>query len=119
MSSGVALVLAMTVLPAVYFGPTLVGALRRVDDLPLVFMLNVIGGLTGVGWLGAMILAFGPRRMVKPPVHCLGDLGRWDADPALFDACPAGTRRASGTAGLRLFRLSRPGWAGRTQRWVS
>jgi hypothetical protein len=68
MSGGVALVLALTVLPALYFLPTLVGTLRRVDDLPLVFMLNVIGGLTGISWLGAMILAFGPRRMAKPPV---------------------------------------------------
>jgi hypothetical protein len=58
----------VVVLPVIYLLPTLIGAIRRVENLPLVFVFNVIGGLTGVGWLGAMILAFGPRRDTARPV---------------------------------------------------
>jgi hypothetical protein len=39
--------------------------MRRLDGLALVFLINLIGAPTGVGWLGAMIMAFGPRR--PPP----------------------------------------------------
>ena len=52
-----------TALPVLFFLPTIVGAIRRVDGLSLVFLIN----LTGVGWLGAMIIAFGPRRLPPPP----------------------------------------------------
>ncbi len=45
---------------AVYLLPTLVGLVRRVDALGLVFLVSLIGAPTGVGWLGAVILAFGP-----------------------------------------------------------
>jgi hypothetical protein len=48
---------------AVYLLPTIIGAIRRVDRLALVFLVNLIGGTTGVGWLAALILAFGPRRL--------------------------------------------------------
>ena len=37
------------------------------DGLALVFLVNLIGAPTGVGWLGAMIMAFGPRRLSPPP----------------------------------------------------
>jgi hypothetical protein len=47
--------------------PTLVGLIRRVDRLALVLLVNVIGGLTGIGWLAAMILTFGPRRLPAAP----------------------------------------------------
>jgi hypothetical protein len=47
--------------------PTLVGALRRVDGLALVFLINLIGAPTGVVWLAAMIMAFGPRRAPPRP----------------------------------------------------
>lgn len=65
--SGVFWLAVFTVLPVLYLLPTLVGAIRRVDGLALVFLVNLIGAPTGVGWLGAMILAFGPRRRPAPP----------------------------------------------------
>jgi hypothetical protein len=65
--SGVLWILVFAALAVVYLLPTLVGAIRRVDGLALVFLVNLIGGPTGVGWLGAMILAFGPRRRPVPP----------------------------------------------------
>jgi hypothetical protein len=60
-------ILVFTVLPVLYLLPTLVGAIRRVDRLALVFLVNLIGAPTGVGWVAAMILAFGPRRPSPPP----------------------------------------------------
>ena len=65
--SGVLWILVFTALPVLYLLPTLVGAIRRVDGLALVFLVNLIGAPTGVGWVGAMILAFGPRRPAPPP----------------------------------------------------
>ena len=64
--SGVLWILAFTVLPVLYLLPTLVGAARKVDGLALVFLVNLIGAPTGVGWVGAMIMAFGPRRRPRP-----------------------------------------------------
>jgi len=63
-------VLLILVLCAVYLLPTIIGMAREVDRLALVFLVNLIGGTTGVGWLAALILAFGPRRLspVPPPV---------------------------------------------------
>ncbi|MGH3275632.1 MAG: superinfection immunity protein [Streptosporangiaceae bacterium] len=55
----------MLALCIIYLLPTLIGAIRRVDQLALVLVVNLIGGLTFVGWLAAMVLAFGPRR--QPP----------------------------------------------------
>jgi hypothetical protein len=52
-------------LAVVYMLPTLIGMIRGVDRLALVFLVNLIGAPTGVGWFAAMILAFGPRRL--PP----------------------------------------------------
>jgi hypothetical protein len=68
-NSGVLWVLIFLALAIVFLLPTLVGLIRRVDRLGLVFLVNVVGGLTGIGWLAAMILAFGPRRPITPPVH--------------------------------------------------
>jgi hypothetical protein len=65
--SGLLLILGFTVLPMLYMLPTLVGAARRVDGLALVCLVNLIGAPTGVGWLAAMILAFGPKRLPPPP----------------------------------------------------
>ncbi len=53
---------AFLAIVVVYVLPTLIGMIRRVDRLALVFLVNLIGAPTGVGWLAAMILAFGPRR---------------------------------------------------------
>jgi Superinfection immunity protein len=55
------------VLIVVYLLPTLIGMIRQVDQLALVFLVNLIGGPTGIGWLGALILAFGPRRPRPAP----------------------------------------------------
>lgn len=59
-------ILLFPVLIVIYLLPTLVGLIRRVDALALVFLVNLIGAPTGVGWLGAMILAFGPQKI--PPL---------------------------------------------------
>jgi hypothetical protein len=74
-SGGAFWVLLMLTLSIVYLLPTLVGAIRQVDQLALVFVVNLIGGPTFVGWLGAMILAFGPRRLPR-------------AEPPQWQACP-------------------------------
>lgn len=60
-------VLLILVLCAVYLLPTIIGVGRRVDRLALVFLVNLIGGTTGVGWLAALILAFGPRGLSPVP----------------------------------------------------
>jgi Superinfection immunity protein len=60
--------LAFVAIVVVYLLPTLIGMVRKVDRLALVFLVNLIGAPTGVGWLAAMILAFGPRRVSGPPV---------------------------------------------------
>jgi Superinfection immunity protein len=54
-------------LVVVYLLPTLIGMIRGVDRLALVFLVNLIGAPTGVGWFAAMILAFGPRRLPPEP----------------------------------------------------
>ena len=55
-------ILVFVVLVVVYLLPTLVGLIRGVDRIALVVLVNLIGAPTGVGWVAAMILAFGPRR---------------------------------------------------------
>jgi hypothetical protein len=54
-------------LVVVYLLPTLIGMIRGVERLALVFLVNLIGAPTGIGWLAALILAFGPRRMRPVP----------------------------------------------------
>jgi hypothetical protein len=54
-------------LAVVYMLPTLIGMIRGVDRLALVFLVNLIGAPTGVGWFAAIILAFGPRRLPPEP----------------------------------------------------
>ena len=65
--SGVSWVLLFVAIIVVYMLPTLIGLLRGVDGLALVFLVNLIGAPAGIGWLGAMILAFGPRPLPPPP----------------------------------------------------
>ena len=60
----IALFVALT---AVYLLPSMVGMIRGVDRLALVFLVNLIGGPTGIGWLADMILALGPRRVAPAP----------------------------------------------------
>jgi hypothetical protein len=60
-------ILLFVTLVVVYLLPTLVGMIRGVDRLALVFLVNLIGAPTGVGWFVAIILAFGPRRLPPEP----------------------------------------------------
>ena len=80
-------ILLFVVLVVVYLLPTLIGMIRGVDRLALVFLVNLIGAPTGIGWLAAMILAFGPRRMPPEPPWLLqpgaryGPPGTWLPGP--------------------------------------
>ena len=80
-------VLLVVVLVVIYLLPTLIGAIRGVEALALVFLVNLIGAPTVIGWAAAMILAFGPRRLPpEPPWPMHPDvpdepLGFWMPDP--------------------------------------
>jgi len=65
--SAVFWILLFGVLVILYLLPTLIGLIRGVDALALVFLVNLIGAPTGIGWAAAMILAFGPRRLPPEP----------------------------------------------------
>jgi hypothetical protein len=67
-------------LVVVYMLPTMIGLIRGVDRLALVFLVNLIGAPTGVGWFAAMILAFGPRRLPPEP--------SWPSHPGRMYAPP-------------------------------
>ena len=79
--------LLVVVLVVVYLLPTLIAVIRGTDRLALVFLVNLIGAPSGVGWFAAMILAFGPRRLPPAPpqswpVHpepMQWPAGTWDA----------------------------------------
>jgi hypothetical protein len=74
---------ALIVLLAVlYLLPTLIGLIRGVDQLTLVFLVNLIGGTALIGWPAAMILAFGPRRL--PPGGVVTGYPFTVEDPARF-----------------------------------
>lgn len=55
-------IFVFAVLVVIYLLPTLVGLIRGVERIALVVLVNLIGAPTGIGWVAAMILAFGPRR---------------------------------------------------------
>jgi hypothetical protein len=80
-------ILLFVVLVVVYLVPTLIGVIRGVDRLALVFLVNLIGAPTGIGWVAALILAFGPRRLPpQPPWHLPpgamnGQPGEWMPSP--------------------------------------
>ena len=63
--SGAFWIMLLVVAAGLYLLPTLVGLIRRVDNLALVFLVNLIGGTALIGWPAAMILAFGPRRLSR------------------------------------------------------
>ena len=73
----------------VYLLPTLIGIIRGVEQLALVFLVNLIGAPTGIGWVAALILAFGPRRLpaglpLYPPPGAIRDQpGTWMPGPRL------------------------------------
>lgn len=60
-------VLLFLALAVVYLLPTLVGLVRGVERMALVFLVNLIAAPTGIGWVAAMVLAFGPRRPPREP----------------------------------------------------
>jgi hypothetical protein len=60
-------IVVFVALAVVYLLPTLIGMVRNVDRLALVFLVNLIGAPSGIGWIAAMILAFGPRRVSPEP----------------------------------------------------
>ena len=60
-------IFVFVVLVVVYMLQTLIGVVRGVDRLALVFLVNLIGAPSGIGWIAAMILAFGPRLPAPEP----------------------------------------------------
>ncbi|HEY1915526.1 MAG TPA: superinfection immunity protein [Streptosporangiaceae bacterium] len=74
-SSGALWVLLFVVIVVGYFLPTLIGAIRGVDKLALVFLINLIATPAFVGWPAALILAFGPRRLPPEPARRPNDWG--------------------------------------------
>jgi hypothetical protein len=63
--SGIFWVGLITGLVLIYFLPTMIGIIRKVESLGLLIFLNVLP--TGVGWFAAMVMAFMlPRR--EPPL---------------------------------------------------
>jgi hypothetical protein len=79
--SGVLWVLAVLVLAVLFLLPTLIGLVRGVDQLALVFLVNLIGGPVLIGWPAALFLAFGPRRQTRrnPPTADGHQPGYWQA----------------------------------------
>lgn len=75
------------VLIVVFMLPTLIGMIRGVDALALVFLVNLIGAPSGIGWFAAMILAFGSRTLPTAPAPVMParpqpmqwPAGTWDA----------------------------------------
>ena len=70
-------------LVAVYLLPTLIGLIRGVDRMPLVFLVNLIGAPTGIGWWlrwswlsGRGVLRLGWRRRSARPRRAVGQGGR-------------------------------------------
>jgi hypothetical protein len=75
------------VLIVMFMLPTLIGMIRGVDALALVFLVNLIGAPVLIGWPAAMILAFGPRRRLPEPPQLprpepmWWPEGTWTSDP--------------------------------------
>jgi hypothetical protein len=62
-------ILIFATLIVAYMLPTLIGMIRGVDALALVFLVNLIGAPILIGWPAALILAFGPRRLPAAPMR--------------------------------------------------
>jgi len=61
------LVLALAVL---YILSTLIGLLRGVENLALLVVINLVGGMTCVGWPATLIGAFlMPKKSGRPPEY--------------------------------------------------
>jgi Superinfection immunity protein len=77
--SGAFWALLILMLGVIYLLPAIIAVIRGVDQLALVVLVNFIGGLSGIGWLAALILAFGPRRVPPAPPavpHAMGGRAR-------------------------------------------
>ena len=78
-------VLLVAVLVVVYLLPTIIAVIRGTDRLALVFLVNLIGAPSGIGWFAAIFLAFGPRRLPREPARLIRPepmqwpAGTWDA----------------------------------------
>jgi len=78
---------------AIYMLPTIIGLIRGVDHLALVFVVNLLGAPTWVGWFAALILAFGPRPLPPAPPFPPPQPYPWPQRDAAGDWVP-GQRRA-------------------------
>lgn len=91
--SGLLWILVIAALIVLFFLPTLIGLIRGVDKLALVFVVNLIGGPTLIGWPAALILAFGPRRLPPEPA--------WPQHPGMTYRPPGLHERGAWTQGNR------------------
>ncbi len=48
----------LLILFVVYFLPTIVAAVRKTTIKSDVFLMNLLAGWTGIGWVVAMVMAF-------------------------------------------------------------
>ncbi len=56
-----------------YMLPTMIAVIRGTEALALVILVNLIGAPAGIGWLAALILAFGRRRLPPAPRAGVGN----------------------------------------------
>lgn len=66
-NDGILWILLFAAIVTGYFLPTFIGLIRGVDQIALVFLINLIATPLLIGWPAAMILACGPRRAPRPP----------------------------------------------------
>ena len=50
-------IVVLIVLSPVYLAPTIVASVRKHDQLPILVVINVLLGWTGIGWLIALVWA--------------------------------------------------------------
>lgn len=60
-------VLTLGVLFAVYFAPAFTGWQRQVRNPGQVAVVNLLLGWTVIGWVIALVMAYGTRRDTEPP----------------------------------------------------
>ena len=78
-------ILIVVVLALLFFLPTLIGLIRGVDGLAIVFLVNLIGAPALIGWPAALILAFGPRRPGAATARRRGRNDRYQPPPSPRD----------------------------------
>ena len=55
-------VVVVVILGPIYLAPTIVASVRKHDQLPMVVVINVLLGWTGLGWLIALVWAAAGRK---------------------------------------------------------